>query len=192
MRKLDGKFHIEGEAIVKTSSGEVLPEDEPLFFLRGRDRLALAALTHYRVLCVLDGCNDYQLAGIDERIAAFEEYAALRPTKQPGVTRGAAWVAPGARRMSGESGLPVLEKIVAPWTEEQVAALNRYQARGDFHEYACGTSSRHAPLVATTDGWVCRDCDYRQDWAHAASVTMADAPSIWEKWDGLLKRLADS
>lgn len=56
--------------------------------------------------------------------------------------------------------------LKAPWTEEQVANLNTYQESGIFHPYTCGKDSRHRDLVATTDGWVCLDCDYKQDWCH--------------------------
>lgn len=69
----------------------------------------------------------------------------------------------------------------APWTDEQVAALNRWQTSGEFHPFTCGSGNRgddahvaHAKqfggdfgqLVATRDGWVCPVCDYRQTWAH--------------------------
>lgn len=85
----------------------------------------------------------------------------------------------------------------APWTEEQVAALNRWQASGLMHPYTCqrcrdadtqakvaryeaaGRPDRfdwrvtpeHA-LVATIDGWTCETCGYTQDWASA--VMLAD------------------
>jgi len=91
-RIIDGKFHVEGSQIIKTTSGEVVPEDEPLLLFRGRDRLALPTLEHYRKMCADDGCNDFQLGILDARIAAFREYAAdPRRMKQPGITRGAAW-----------------------------------------------------------------------------------------------------
>jgi hypothetical protein len=76
------------------------------------------------------------------------------------------------------------DQIRAPWTPEQVAALNRFQAEGGMHPFTCG--GEHAPgspaLVAYTDGWRCPQpygeaCDYRQDWAHAF---MAD-PGAWPK-----------
>lgn len=60
--------------------------------------------------------------------------------------------------------------IKAPWTPEQVANLNRFQKFGAFHPFTCpgheGDGDR--ALVATPDGWICRHCDYRQDWAHAS------------------------
>lgn len=63
----------------------------------------------------------------------------------------------------GSGQLPVVR---APWTDEQVAALNRFQ-RGPWHPFTCGHKpSSHGYLVATNLGWECRYCDYRQDWAH--------------------------
>lgn len=72
--------------------------------------------------------------------------------------------------------------IRAPWTAEQVTALNAFQQRGGMHPFTCGGD--HAPgspaLVAYADGWRCPQpygeaCDYRQDWAHAF---MAAAPAV--------------
>ncbi len=64
--------------------------------------------------------------------------------------------------------------IEAPWTKEQVDGLNAYQEAGRMHPYTCGSGNRtddkhldgEGKLVATTDGWVCPYCDYKQDWAH--------------------------
>ena len=86
-------------------------------------------------------------------------------------------------------------QIEAPWTSEQVAALNRFQAKPWAHPFTCarcrdtlGTSEatrvRHIGpgryvlrevinerlLVATEAGWVCPTCDYTQDWAHEAML----------------------
>ncbi len=58
-------------------------------------------------------------------------------------------------------------EIEAPWTPEQVAALNEFQQAGKFHPFTCGNDSRHRELFATCEGWICLDCDYTQDWAHA-------------------------
>jgi hypothetical protein len=58
--------------------------------------------------------------------------------------------------------------ITAPWTPEQVDALNRYQQAGRFHPFTCPEG--HGSLTATADGWVCSlgidRCDYTQNWAH--------------------------
>ncbi len=89
-RRIDGKFHVEGSQIVKTSNGEVVPEDEPLFILRARDRLALPILKIYEQLSIVDGCNDYHFRALDESVKLFEQFRILNPErmKQPSVTRG--------------------------------------------------------------------------------------------------------
>jgi hypothetical protein len=73
-----------------------------------------------------------------------------------------------------------LEQITPPWTQEQVDGLNAYQKAGRFHPFTCvnrgdGQHSDHGDgdtgvLIATKDGWVCRDCDYQQAWAHEFMV----------------------
>lgn len=56
------------------------------------------------------------------------------------------------------------------WTDEQVAALNRHQERGDVHPYTCPGDHPHCEaqrtLKATPEGWVCACGEYRQTWAH--------------------------
>lgn len=68
-------------------------------------------------------------------------------------------------------GQPMTRLITAPWTSEQVQALNDHQERGETSPYICGAlhaSGRSPVLDATHAGWVCPDptCDYTQDWAH--------------------------
>jgi len=63
------------------------------------------------------------------------------------------------------------DTIRAPWTEEQVKELARYQATGLVHPYTCGGDKCGDVLVPTKDGWTCPSCDYKQDWAHAMSAS---------------------
>lgn len=90
MRKIDQKHHIDGDKIVKTTNGQEIPENEPLFLLRARDWLAVPLLLRYRELCIADGCNDWQLSQIDGVIDRFRMFAVDNPQtmKQPGITRG--------------------------------------------------------------------------------------------------------
>lgn len=90
MRQIDPKFHIEGDQIIKTSNGDPIPEDEPLILFRARDRNALPMLEFYRQLCEEDGCNDFQMEGVHNRIDAFHRFRAEQALKmkQPGITRG--------------------------------------------------------------------------------------------------------
>lgn len=91
MRQIDEKHSIDGDRIIKTATGEEIPETEPVILYRGRDRLALPMLLFYRDLCVNDGATDYQLESMDRMIERFKKYAEENPTKQPGVTRGLPW-----------------------------------------------------------------------------------------------------
>ena len=59
--------------------------------------------------------------------------------------------------------------IVGPWDQGTVDALNAYQHGGGFHGYTCANHSNHL-LKATPHGWICRLCDYTQNWASASSV----------------------
>lgn len=74
-----------------------------------------------------------------------------------------------------------MTRIRAPFTPEQVRALNRWQQDARVHPFTCGLNraddahrayaaehSQHdwGILVATRDGWVCPVCGYRQYWAH--------------------------
>jgi hypothetical protein len=63
-------------------------------------------------------------------------------------------------------------KILAPFTADQVDALNAFQRLGYIHPFTCpgheGGGDRD--LIATRSGWICCHCAYRQDWAHAAML----------------------
>jgi len=63
--------------------------------------------------------------------------------------------------------------IEAPFTDEQVEAINLYQKNGVFHPYTCGgnrTDGKHLDgegiLVATKEGLKCPYCDYTQNWVN--------------------------
>jgi len=91
MRHIDLKHHVTSDGrIVKTGNGIEIPMNEPMALFRGRDKLALPLLEHYRKLCVEDGCNDFQLGQMDELIERFRRFTQEHPEnmKQPGVTRG--------------------------------------------------------------------------------------------------------
>lgn len=73
--------------------------------------------------------------------------------------------------------------VKAPWTDEQVANLNRWQKCGYVHEFTCpkdhaAEAGHHATvaLYAHHSGWICPLCDYRQDWAHAM-MTLGPPPN---------------
>jgi hypothetical protein len=56
--------------------------------------------------------------------------------------------------------------IEAPWTDEQVANLQRWQQAGWVHEFTCPNHHVESRvLVPTNDGWHC-SCGYTQTWCH--------------------------
>lgn len=72
-----------------------------------------------------------------------------------------------------------MERIDAPFTDEQVTQLNKYQKSGGFHPFTCDRKakecevrtepkdwSKDGVLLATTDGWTCPCGKYKQNWAH--------------------------
>ena len=78
LRKIDGKVSTDGEHIVNTVSGELIPDDEPLFLLRARDELALRLLRDYDLFSREAGTNDLHLAGIAQ---VMKNFAAFMQTK---------------------------------------------------------------------------------------------------------------
>jgi len=68
-----------------------------------------------------------------------------------------------------------MAKLEAPWTPDEVKALNDYQEKGEFHPYTCPNHDferGEVLLKATPLGWVCpTGCGYTQGWAHSWSVT---------------------
>ncbi len=62
-------------------------------------------------------------------------------------------------------------RIEAPWTPEQVDALNAFQQHGGIHPFTCGRREHHewdeGVLIAQRNGWRCpvEGCSYYQGWA---------------------------
>ena len=74
-----------------------------------------------------------------------------------------------------------MERIEAPFTPEQVMALNRFQTSGEMHPFTCGNRDEHPDdpgiLVAVSYGWICpARCDYEQSWAHDFMAATAPPP----------------
>ncbi len=60
-------------------------------------------------------------------------------------------------------------QMEAPWTDDQVASLNGYQASGVMHPFTGtrGPNGEETVLIATTDGWLEREGGpVVQTWAH--------------------------
>ena len=76
--------------------------------------------------------------------------------------------------------------IRPPWSDEQVEILKKYQSAHVMHPYTCPNRDGHpwdpegdfGVLVPTRNGWVCRHCQYTQDWAWEGSLH----PFSYEPW----------
>ncbi len=61
--------------------------------------------------------------------------------------------------------------VYAPFTDEQVRRLNKWQKSGKIHPFTCGGSDNcRSILIPTNNGWICPNCDYKQDWCHSFMV----------------------
>lgn len=75
-----------------------------------------------------------------------------------------------------------LNLITAPFTDDQVASLNAYQADSRMHEFTCNKSTCPVRLLtADTQGWKCSGCFYTQRWAY-------DWMGNWE-WKNMLDKI---
>ena len=62
---------------------------------------------------------------------------------------------------------------IAPWTPEEVQALNNFQVSG-FHPFTCCSHNEcdrlnqpnQGTLVAKEEGWECPCGNWKQTWAH--------------------------
>jgi hypothetical protein len=91
MRTLNEMFSIDDEGyLVKTSNGERVPEDEPLFILRGRDFLAVQAIYHYLEEMIESGCDSERIAAVRKVAKQFVDFEVAHPerVKLPGSTHG--------------------------------------------------------------------------------------------------------
>ena len=86
MRRIDGKYSVDGDRIINTMTGEAIPEDEPVFLLRARDNIALKTLYEYLGSCSEAGCGILHMQTLVQRIAAFQKWSADNPEKmkEPG------------------------------------------------------------------------------------------------------------
>lgn len=73
-----------------------------------------------------------------------------------------------------------MDTVQTPFTDKQVELLNRFQNLSTIHPFTCRKSSCRAALRATSEGWVCDNCDdgVQQKWAYKF---MADEEIILQR-----------
>ncbi len=84
------KYKIENGKLVNRSSGEQIPDDEPVFVLRARDKHAAATLASYSTY--INGTDEHSEA-VHLRIRQFEKWSKDHPErmKEPDTTLTSDW-----------------------------------------------------------------------------------------------------
>ena|SRR5437899_2797914 len=100
IRKINDMFHTDEEGyLVKSSNGERVPADEPVFILRARDVLAVDTLYFYTELLIkqrpktlfhLAPHSDMRIYELGQVVGDFLKFKREHPErmKVPGVTQG--------------------------------------------------------------------------------------------------------
>ena len=58
-----------------------------------------------------------------------------------------------------------MKQIFAPWSDELIQYLIEYQSNAEYHPFTCEEfHSGDRKLTPTKDGFICKHCDYTQDW----------------------------
>jgi hypothetical protein len=75
------------------------------------------------------------------------------------------------------------QRRTSPFTPTEVTNLNDFQNSGVWHAFRCANEPCACLLVATEAGWICPQCSYTQDWAHAWMVE-----GTWRGSQAVLRR----
>jgi len=79
-----------------------------------------------------------------------------------------------------------MERVEAPFTDEQVKLLERYQKCESVHPFTCFFDT--SELVPSVMGWFCTQCDYTQAWCHAMMIDLNWIEMV-ENWKNRNKAL---
>jgi hypothetical protein len=59
------------------------------------------------------------------------------------------------------------DNVRAPWTDEQVDKLRKWQENDSIHPYTCICGES---LMPHNNGWICEYCGHVQDWCWKGSL----------------------
>lgn len=78
-----GEHGCDVDALFEAFDGEEFrfPEDEPMFVMRGQDRLALGTLRKYQELAEAHECDQDHLNTIEQTLRQFEHFRVSNPDK---------------------------------------------------------------------------------------------------------------
>lgn len=80
MRTIGSKYRVTGQ-IIRTANNTVIPDDEPLMLLRGRDRLLPETLDFYLRLRQQTGMTEDQLSDLKTQIKNIKQWQASHPDR---------------------------------------------------------------------------------------------------------------
>lgn len=72
------KYEAKNNRIYNRASGEVIPDDEPIFILRARDLYSQNAIQHY--LEVISSGTDHEKA-VENRLLDFQRFSKVHPER---------------------------------------------------------------------------------------------------------------
>ena len=120
------KYTVRDGRIVTRATGTPIPDDEPVFVLRAKDRNAVYAIMHYRSSC-LGNPEHYQ--AVDSRVGDFLQFAAEHPL-----------------RMKYPDTSPGETSPLEPTTEHARQELADYERELEDPKARVGSPSRERPL----------------------------------------------
>jgi len=87
------KYQTKGDQIINRQSGDAIPEDEPIFILRARDRHAAGLLRLYATLCQDPVHQD----AVFVRALQFHNWALSHPdrVREPNTSKDRGWTSQG-------------------------------------------------------------------------------------------------
>lgn len=96
--KQEPKYTVDGRSIINRATGEAIPDDEPVFIMRARDRNALFGMIEYARRCA----DPDHVAAVDKRISDFAQFAALYPhrIKHPDTSSPLRWTGRALRNLT--------------------------------------------------------------------------------------------
>ena len=68
------KYEAKNNKIINRATGEPIPDDEPIFILRGKDDFAIDALLAYLQRIRLGGCDDEHILAVVNRLKDFYRF----------------------------------------------------------------------------------------------------------------------
>lgn len=127
------KYTVNGSAIVNRASGEAIPDDEPVFIFRARDKHACSMLGEYAQFC----SDPAHREAVNQRFIQFGEFAEAHPERMREPDTAATQAQPSPNPAVGGSGANVeaAAKVLAECMDYPWAAMPE-QGRANMRKHA--------------------------------------------------------